>query len=111
MSFQAYLDKIKTKTGKGPADFKKLAEKKGFLKKGKLADGVKAGEIVQWLKDDFELLSVEGLCSIVPPSYIEGFAEKHPAIYAKLKALEDRYKSSWPWKNIGDYYIITLRKK
>jgi hypothetical protein len=55
MSFQAYLDNIKTKTGKSPADFKKLAEKKGFLKKGKLADGVKAGEIVQWLKDDFEL--------------------------------------------------------
>ena len=32
-----------------------LAEKKGFLKKGKLAEGVKAGDIVQWLKDDFEL--------------------------------------------------------
>src|SRR5882757_7510039 len=55
MSFQAYLDNIKTKTGKGPADFKKLAEKKGFLKKGKLAEGVKAGDIVAWLKKDFEL--------------------------------------------------------
>ena len=55
MSFQAYLDTIKAKTGKGPGEFKKLAEKKGFLKKGKLAAGVKAGEIVQWLKDDFEL--------------------------------------------------------
>jgi len=30
MSFQAYLDTIKKKTGKGPDDFKKLAEKKGF---------------------------------------------------------------------------------
>jgi len=28
MSFQAYLDNIKTKTGKGPEDFKKLADKK-----------------------------------------------------------------------------------
>ncbi len=55
MSFQAYLDNIKTKTGKSPDDFKKLAEKKGFLKKGKLTEGVKAGELVQWLKDDFEL--------------------------------------------------------
>ncbi|MEO5593770.1 MAG: DUF4287 domain-containing protein [Chitinophagaceae bacterium] len=55
MSFQAYLDTIKAKTGKGPDQFKKLAEKKGFLKKGKLAENVKAGEIVQWLKDDFEL--------------------------------------------------------
>jgi hypothetical protein len=55
MSFQAYLDTIKSKTGKGPEEFKKLAEKKGFLKQGILTEGTKAGEIVQWLKDDFEL--------------------------------------------------------
>lgn len=55
MSFQAYLANIKAKTGKGPADFKKLAEQKGFTQKGKLSAGVKAGEIVQWLKDDFDL--------------------------------------------------------
>ena len=55
MSFQAYLDNIRSKTGKSPEDFKKLAEKKGFLKKGKLAEGIKAGEIVQWLKNEYEL--------------------------------------------------------
>lgn len=55
MSFQAYLDTIKKKTGKGPDDFKKLAEKKGFLQKGNLNPEVKAGEIVAWLKNDFEL--------------------------------------------------------
>ena len=55
MSFQAYLDKIQTKTGKSPEDFKKLAEKKGFLKSGKLKPDVKAGEIVDWLKKDFKL--------------------------------------------------------
>src|ERR1700690_4481545 len=50
MSFQAYLDNIKTKTGKTPEDFKKIAKKKGLLK-----PGVKAGEIVSWLKEDFGL--------------------------------------------------------
>ena len=55
MSFQAYLDNIKAKTGKGPEDFKKLAEKKGFLQKGKLDSKVKAGDIVSWLKEDFDL--------------------------------------------------------
>ncbi len=50
MSFQAYIDNIKAKTGKTPQDFRKLAEKKGLLK-----PGVKAGEIVAWLKKDFEL--------------------------------------------------------
>ena len=55
MSFQAYIDNIKTKTGKTPADFKKLAEKKGFIQKGELNPKTKAGEIVAWLKKDFEL--------------------------------------------------------
>jgi hypothetical protein len=55
MSFQAYLDNIQAKTGKSAADFKKLAEKKGFLVKGKLSPNVKAGEIVKWLKEDFGL--------------------------------------------------------
>ena len=50
MSFQAYIDNIKTKTGKTPEDFRKIAEKKGLLK-----PGVKAGEIVAWLKQDFVL--------------------------------------------------------
>jgi len=55
MSFQAYLDNIKTKTGKGPDDFKKMAEKKKFLEKGKLRPDVKAGEIVSCLKEEFDL--------------------------------------------------------
>ncbi|RYE21399.1 MAG: DUF4287 domain-containing protein [Sphingobacteriales bacterium] len=55
MSFQAYLKNIKEKTGKGPDDFKKLAEKKGFLVKGEIKEGVKATEITNWLKEEFEL--------------------------------------------------------
>ncbi|WP_207429421.1 DUF4287 domain-containing protein [Pedobacter sp. SYSU D00535] len=55
MSFQAYLDNIKSKTGKGPEDFKQLAEEKGFLKDGKLVPTVKATEITNWLKEDFSL--------------------------------------------------------
>ena len=55
MSFQAYLDNIETKTGKSPEDFFKLAEKKGFLKNKNLQPGVKAGQIVDWLKKDFQL--------------------------------------------------------
>jgi hypothetical protein len=55
MSFQAYLDTIKTKTGKGPEDFKKLADQKGFSENGQLKPETKAGQIVSWLKEDFEL--------------------------------------------------------
>lgn len=50
MSFQAYIDNIKEKTGKTPEQFKMIAKKKGLLK-----PGVKAMQIVNWLKTDFDL--------------------------------------------------------
>ena len=55
MSFQAYLDNIKANTGKTPADFKILAEEKGFIKEGQLVATVKATEITNWLKEEFRL--------------------------------------------------------
>jgi ubiquinone/menaquinone biosynthesis C-methylase UbiE len=67
--------------------------------------------VVRNLGREYELLSVEGLCTLVPPSYIEGFAERHPMAYRKLRVLENKWKGRWPWKYVGDYYIISLRKK
>jgi hypothetical protein len=55
MSFQAYLDNIQTKTGKTPTQFRTLAAGKGYADAKGLKPGVKAGEIVAWLKQDFEL--------------------------------------------------------
>ncbi len=50
MTLKAYYDNIQAKTGKTPADFRVLAEKKGLLK-----GGVKTGQIVTWLKEDYGL--------------------------------------------------------
>jgi hypothetical protein len=55
MSFQAYLDNIQVKTGKSPDAFRKLATKKGFAEGGKLKTGVKAGDVVAWLKAEYAL--------------------------------------------------------
>lgn len=55
MSFKAYLDNIHAKTGKAPHDFRRMAEEKGFVSDGAIADGVKAGEIINWLKEEFDL--------------------------------------------------------
>ncbi len=55
MSFQGYLRTIKEKTGKDAADFRTIAAEKGFTKDGALTASTKAGDIVKWLKDDFEL--------------------------------------------------------
>ena len=50
MSFQAYLDNIEAKTGKTPAEFVALANAKGYD-----SPDTKAGTIVDWLKQDFDL--------------------------------------------------------
>ncbi len=50
MSFQAYLDNIKAKTGRTPEDFKKEMQKDGTLQKE-----IKATELVLWLKEHYDL--------------------------------------------------------
>ena len=67
--------------------------------------------IIRKMKNDYDVLSIEGLCTLVPPSYLENFPVKRPSLFKWLKGKEDKWKSKWPWKNIGDYYIISLRKK
>ena len=58
----------------------------------------------------YKMLSLEGLCCLVPPSYLEGFAEKRPGLFLKLKRWEEGLRFSWPWRVVGDYYIISLEK-
>ncbi|WP_045683216.1 DUF4287 domain-containing protein [Martelella endophytica] len=50
MSFQAYLDNIKAKTGKTPEDFHALAEKAGLM-----GPDLKATGLTSWLKSEFGL--------------------------------------------------------
>jgi hypothetical protein len=55
MTFKAYIDNIYAKTGKTPDDFISRAKVKGYLAAGTIKPGVKAGEIVDWLKDEYNL--------------------------------------------------------
>jgi hypothetical protein len=50
MSFQAYLDNIEKKTGKTPRELIDEAKAKGFD-----SPDTKAGTIVEWLKEDYDL--------------------------------------------------------
>ncbi|MGH8611966.1 MAG: DUF4287 domain-containing protein [Gammaproteobacteria bacterium] len=50
MSFQAYLDNIKAKTGQTPESLHRLSVKKGLYR-----PDMKATELVKWLKKDFDL--------------------------------------------------------
>lgn len=55
MSFHSYLKNIEEKTGKSPSDFEALAAEKGFTEDGKIRKEIKATQITNWLKDDFQL--------------------------------------------------------
>ena len=50
MSFQAYLDNIRARTGKTPDQFRALAAKAGVYR-----SDMKAGDLVAWLKQAFNL--------------------------------------------------------
>jgi hypothetical protein len=50
MSFEAYLDNIKAKTGKTPDGFRRAAREAGLLE-----PGTTATQIVAWLARDYDL--------------------------------------------------------
>ena len=68
-------------------------------------------KITRLAKPNFEVLDIEGLCTVVPPSYIEHFDIKYPYVFSWLKKWENKLRRTWPWRAMGDYYIISLRKK
>lgn len=67
--------------------------------------------VINMLKGKADLYRLEGLCTLVPPSYLEGFAEKYPSLFSFLENREAAWKTRWPWRSTGDYYILTLQKK
>jgi ubiquinone/menaquinone biosynthesis C-methylase UbiE len=71
----------------------------------------KPAYLIGRLKSNFDVFDLEGLCTLVPPSYMQDFPEKYPGLYKYLKNKEDRWRKKWPWKFIGDYYILSLKKK
>ncbi|MGN6203958.1 DUF4287 domain-containing protein [Humibacter sp.] len=59
MSFQAYLDTIEKKTGLTPRELIDIAHERGLD-----APGTKAGEILTWLKDDYDLGRGHGMALV-----------------------------------------------
>jgi hypothetical protein len=55
VNLPAYFATIKEKTGKTPADFKAIAEQKGWMDGDMLKPEIKAMQVFDWLKADFGL--------------------------------------------------------
>jgi hypothetical protein len=87
MTFKAYLDNIKTQTGKTPQDFLILAEKKGLLK-----ENVKTGEIVAWLKNDFGLGQGHAMAIVLT---FRNATQPRQGKNEKINALFDGGKRKW----------------
>ncbi|GAB4030053.1 class I SAM-dependent methyltransferase [Spirosoma gilvum] len=102
-------------TGNFRMAFRRLFSKKGAKARIEGVDFLcwyhKPSSIINYLKNDFRFVSLEGLCTIVPPSYIESFPVQHPTLYKIAKKLENSLKDYYPINRIGDYYILTLQKK
>jgi hypothetical protein len=59
MTFQAYLDNIKEKTGLDPEDFRRLASERGLLE-----PGTKTSTIIDWLSSEFGLGRGHGMAIV-----------------------------------------------
>ena len=87
MTFKAYLDNIKTQTGMTPNDFIAKAEKKGFL-----VPGVRAGEIVDWLKKDYGLGHGHAMAIVLVLKQASG---QNPGVAEKIDRLFSGSRSGW----------------
>jgi hypothetical protein len=96
MSFQAYIDNIKAKTGKAPEDFIKLAAQNSLTKHG---------EIVSWLKSKFAL--GHGHATAMAGVVLKAGSPK-ASKEEKLTALFSGKKSDW--REPCDKLIAQLRK-
>lgn len=63
------------------------------------------------LKQECIHLCTETLCALVPPSYLENFPFRFRHLYRWLQQAENKAKTLRPLTVMGDYYIISLRKK
>jgi ubiquinone/menaquinone biosynthesis C-methylase UbiE len=100
--------------GKWKTAFRRLLNRKSFNAKveGQMINCYyhKPSRVKRSMPPGFTCTGIEGLCTIVPPSYIQGFAEKYPATFNILSAAEARLCKTWPFDRIGDYYIICFQK-
>jgi hypothetical protein len=86
MSFQAYIDNVRAKTGLGPDDFKALAEKKGLI-------GAKAAPVMAWLKADYGL--GQGHAMAIWATIKADGGEIRPGPEARIEALFAGAKAVW----------------
>ena len=60
------------------------------------------------LAPNFQLRAVRGLPVFLPPPYLDPLMDRHPALFARLEALERRLADRFPFHSLGDHFLVTL---
>lgn len=98
MTFQAYLDTIRKKTGLGPDDFRRIAAEKGLLE-----PGTKAAAIIAWVATDYGLGPGHGMAivSVLGLAATSGLSDedKFAAQFAGKKAI---------WRPVFDHLVWAI---
>lgn len=68
-------------------------------------------EFYRAFKNHFALEHYRGLCLFAPPPYLTWVREKYPRWHKRLWAA-DRFMAGWPaLRELGDHFLIVLRKR
>jgi SAM-dependent methyltransferase len=68
-------------------------------------------EFYRAFEPQFALEHFRGLCVLAPPPYLTGMKEKHLRLYERLWRL-DRRVAGWPvLRNMGDHFVIVMKKR
>jgi hypothetical protein len=63
------------------------------------------------LKENFDTISLKGICVTVPPEFFHGFTERRPRTFRRLKSIDKAISGIFPFTYCCDHFLITLEKK
>lgn len=69
------------------------------------------GYVINALKKEFDVITLKGVCITVPPEFYQGFVERYPKWFARLKKIDAAIGDHFPFNRCCDHYLITLQKK
>ena len=68
-------------------------------------------EFFSFFRKYFLLRSVEGVPVIIPPSNLVDYVEKFSSHFTVLKKLDRTLGALWPFKYLGDHFLMVMQKK
>lgn len=66
--------------------------------------------VAAFARSGFTLEALRGLALFAPPPYLEGWARRHPRAVRALLGLDDRFASRPLLRQMGDHFLVVLRK-